>query len=166
MPCTTGRAMHQLCKSECPEECACSTVNAFSCRPYCFCEAQDDGEVHNQQKSLADVRVEICEVIDRPESPNLSSQSPFATVGDLQTYICERDYPHYRCPFTVSIQGASDMDGASGPTGTVGPYDVAVIDAGDCTPDAGTTAQALEAYANAYYDILIDGDLCTTFENN
>lgn len=158
MPCTTGRATHQLCKGDCPENsCACPTPVGFSSRPYCFCEERSDAQSHNQLITLADARVQLCDYI----TASMDAFPPqYANVTDFATILCSGvsgngPAPVFNCPLEIILEGS----GVSGPTGAVGPFSVTVLDKGVC---ADGDSAVLEA---AYYDVKIDTFECGSFQN-
>ena len=165
MPCVSGRAQHILCKPDCSGEdpCSCRVRNAYSCRtPFCCGEDR-----LNTQLSLEDARDSMCIHIggDGVSDGVVAGALPYASVDELRDAICGTigsPPPYFNCPMEVTIAGAALGAGVSGPTGAVGPFDVAVISKGACT---GDSTDALEIGANVVYNIFIDGFECTSFEN-
>jgi len=148
MPCIQGRAQHNLCKPDCSVAgpCECQVREAFHAREVCC----NDSQV-NTQLTLEDARDMMCDYVSNTVS------SPYATVDDLAEELCTGTPPHFNCPLSVNIEGST------GVTGTVGPFEVAVIDKGVCTSRGTDT---LEVGANSNYVLDIDGIVCTTFINN
>ena len=159
MPCVSGRAMHQLCRGDCPENaCGCPVPTGFSCRPFCLCESRSDVQVHNQQINLGDARALLCQHI----RDVYDVIGPYPTVEDFKIAICAEaptglgmGPPAFNCPLRIDLVGA----GISGPTGAVGPFHVTTINKGICSE--GDT-DLLEA---AYYDVSIDTIKCANFSN-
>lgn len=158
MPCVKGRAQHILCRPDCSGEdpCSCKVREAFSAREVCFGDNRD-----NTQLTLQDARDDICEYLTGEDPAGIlrpGSPTTFDDISSLRDYICETNTPPYfNCPFTVTIEGA-DGPGVSGPTGTVGPFEVAVIDKGACS---GGDISTLESGENVVYNVFIDGVQCT-----
>ena len=157
MPCVKGRAQHVLCRPDCSSEdpCSCKVREAYSCREVC----QGDDRINNQL-SLRDARGMLCEYIDFINGGMAPAGPPYETVGDFRDAICGQTglaVPHFNCPFTVSVQGAS------GVTGTVGPFEVAVINRGSCS--GGEASQTLEVGTGVTYNVFVDSLQCSDFEN-
>jgi hypothetical protein len=170
MPCISGRAIHQLCKNDCPENaCDCQVPAGFSCRPYCFCEARTDKETHNRLLTLNDARQEIC---DHIQNSIENCPPPYATVGDFANAICAvaptgcGPVPAFNCPFEIYISGSALGDGVSGPTGAAaGPFLATTVNNGQCTPSADA-GEALAQGDGTFYDVSVDRFDCVQFNNS
>lgn len=159
MPCVKGRAQHILCRPDCSGEdpCSCKVREAFSCREVC----QED-DLINTQLTVPDARGMLCEYIDFINAGNTTLGPAYTTVGEFQNAICDQTglaVPSFNCPFTVTVQA-----GSTGVTGTVGPFEVAVINRGMCS--GGEPSQVLEVGGNSVYDVFVDHLQCNSFTNS